>query len=210
MTQYMDTYQRWYLDQFPDRRTPLHNRANLGSRSKRLVTEPKVKIWVNPDYRPPKAVLAKGESVIAERPKHMSFNNDTYLISKSGGVDIQVKTSILSGPTNQKTVRSSVDGKTILTIAHQGSNENGSIPTQRSNVRNTHLKTVTGVAKPVQAYAQLTLSIPRDHFSLADVERIVSELVNFAFQAESSATALSNVSPDSSLTAVARLYAGEP
>ena len=203
----MDSYQRWYLDQFPDRRTPRMHRANPVLRAKRPAIGPKVRIWINPDYRPPSAVLAPVENAIADRPKHM-FNN-TFLISQQSITDAQVATSLINGPTNSKTVSSSADGKKILTIAHQMSNENGSIPTQRSNVRNTQLKTVTGVAKPVQGYAQLTISIPRDHFTVAEVQRLVNELVNFAIQSESTGSGASAVD-DSTLTAVARLYAGEP
>jgi hypothetical protein len=137
------------------------------------------------------------------------FNN-TVTLKAIGGEEISV--SLVDGPTNQKTVRSSADSKAILTIAHQGSNENPGFDTQRSNVRLTKsLETGTDTGKFVSGYVQLTMSLPKDTFDATEAKVMVAELLNFIVQGETPAGSVADTSVAAvNCAAVARLYAGEP
>lgn len=117
--------------------------------------------------------------------------------------------TLLDGPTNRKTVHGSADGMTRMDIAHQESNENPGLITQRSTVRITNSKEIEDSGKLVNGYVQLTLSVPRAEFSATDVQTLVAQLVNF-LTTPSGVYAEGLTAAASDLVAVPRLYAGEP
>lgn len=138
------------------------------------------------------------------------FNNDTRLANTvDGSAETIVSTALINGPANRKTERSSADGKTGLTIAHQESNENPGFPTQRSNVRINHVFDVAESDRTVNGYVQFTMSFPKDHVTAGQMSVLVAQLVNFLRHAENSSDEVLSVS-DSFWTAIPRLMAGEP
>lgn len=96
------------------------------------------------------------------------FHNDTTYI----------EVNKIEGPTNGRTKRRGDSGKLLQTTAHQLSNENGSIPTLRSNVRITEFKEIGDTGKSAQAYVQFTSSVPRDLFEVIDVQKLAARLIN--------------------------------
>lgn len=137
------------------------------------------------------------------------FNNTLNLASTSDALQ-NVGTAILDGPNNRKTVRGSADGKTILTIAHGESNENPGFVTQRSNVRNSLLKEVGDTGKSISAYAQLTISFVKEEVTAAELQTLISQLVNFLILAENTGNDEAVVTASQLITTVSRLAAGEP
>jgi hypothetical protein len=138
------------------------------------------------------------------------FNNSTHLANTAdGSAAVITATSIINGPTNRKTERSSADGKLALTIAHQESNENPGFPTQRSNVRISRVFDVAESDRTVVGYVQFTMSFPKDHVTVAQMTVLVAQLVNFLRHSENEADEVLAVDDDFWLS-VARLMAGEP
>lgn len=138
----------------------------------------------------------------------MSFLNTVVLVKTSGGSG-DIVTAIVDGPTNRKTLRSSADSLTVLSIAHQESKENGVIPTQRSNVRIETSKEVEDSGTFAVGYVQFTMSIPKGIFSVSDTKALVAQLINFLDQGDSSSPE-PVVDSGTDLGPVDRLYAGEP
>jgi hypothetical protein len=135
------------------------------------------------------------------------FSN-TVKLTSNDGTDHTVETVIIDGPSNMKTLRASADGKTVLAIAHQSSNENPGFTTQRSTVRVTKEKSSDDSDATTKCYVQLTTSVPKDQWSAAELATLVSQLVNFIFSAENGSANVSAV--DAEVLAVPRIYAGEP
>lgn len=138
----------------------------------------------------------------------MSFLNTVTLVVDAANAG-DVVTAIVDGPTNRKTIRSSADSLTQLTIAHQESKENGAIPTQRSNVRIETSKEVADTGTFAIGYVQFTMSIPKGVFSVVDTKVLVAQLLNFLDQGDNS-TPIPVVEAATDLSPIDRLYAGEP
>jgi hypothetical protein len=117
--------------------------------------------------------------------------------------------ALTDGPTNRKTTRSSADRTLQFTIAHQESNENTGFRTQRSNVRVTFSKEDVATGKSVDAYAQLTMSIPYDVVTVPETETIVAQLINFLLAPDRGGSDANSVLA-ADVNAPARLLAGEP
>jgi hypothetical protein len=126
------------------------------------------------------------------------------------GTGTPVNTSIIDGPTNGKTVRSSADGVIEVSIAHQESNENPGYDNRRSNVRITKLIEVSDTGKFVKAYAQFTLSIPHGVVDATVSAQITAQLVNFLVQAETASSEDADYVEAADFDSIPRLYAGEP
>jgi hypothetical protein len=132
---------------------------------------------------------------------------DNTLTLTDGAADIA--TAIIDGPAGRKTLRSSADGVTQLTIAHQDSNENPGYVTQRSNIRVSRSFEIEDTGKSVSAYAQLTLSVPKDTVDEAAAMKLIAMLVNFLALSEAGAFG-SAIMDSASQVGAKRLYAGEP
>lgn len=118
--------------------------------------------------------------------------------------------ALFDGPRDRRTERRAADaGQTTLTIAHSDSNENGKVPTQRSNVRVLTSKEIGDTELLAKAYAQLTLSVPKGIFTLADVQKLVAQLLNIVLVGDNTETAAA-IDGATGLYLVPRLYAGEP
>jgi hypothetical protein len=138
---------------------------------------------------------------------------DLSLFLPSHDDDTTLSVALIDGPTNQKTKRSgSNEGVPFeLTIGHQPSNENPGFPTQRSVVRLSTTKVDTETSKPVTAYAQVILSIPKDNFAPADISALMGRLIGFLMGAGASSLSPDSFNPTNSInTVINRLYAGEP
>lgn len=133
------------------------------------------------------------------------FGNSIKMVDATDTTEVV----IIDLPSNRRTVRSSTDGVYTLSIAHQESTENGAHLTQRSNVRLAKRIALDDTDATVTAYAQLTLSIPKDHITEAQTRNLVNQLVNFLQEAENAAEAGPSIA-DNGFDAVTRLYAGEP
>jgi hypothetical protein len=138
------------------------------------------------------------------------FNNTTQLYRNA--VDADTIVTALISNNGQRTVRAGDDGGlTELTIAHSASNENGVIPTQRSNVRVSFLKEIGDTDKLAKAYVQFTMSVPKGTFTSTEVQILAAELINFLCYGDSvlAASAVGAIQ-SSDVGSVPRLYAGEP
>ncbi|DAD51911.1 TPA_asm: coat protein [ssRNA phage Esthiorhiza.4_6] len=137
------------------------------------------------------------------------FDNIVKLVSiVDSDHKIVTSTAIGDGPAGRKTSRPSADGKTVLTIAHQDSNENPGFSTQRSTVRIARSFTSSDSDAVVTPYVQFTMSVPKDEVSVAQIEAMVNQLVTFLKSAENSAEA--SVHYDGDYSSIPRLWAGEP
>jgi hypothetical protein len=136
--------------------------------------------------------------------------NNTVYLAKSSTDGENIAVALIDGPTNQKTLRSSSDGRTQLSIGHQSSNENPGFVTQRSNVRISRSFEIEDTGKSVDAYAQLTLSVPRDEVTAAQLGELVCLLVNMLLTPNLAVDEDGQINGQASLPLVARLYAGEP
>jgi len=134
------------------------------------------------------------------------FNN-TVILVKQYGDGVGFDTSIINLGDGRSS-RADATGNEQLSIAQTESNENPGFTTKRSNVRILREKTLEGSGKTVKAYAQLTLSVPTDQVTVAEVQEIVTELINFIRYSEN-ATSMGLVAP-TDLLAIPRLLAGEP
>jgi len=131
------------------------------------------------------------------------FLNTVPLVSTGSTITV----ALIDGPTNQKTIRSSADGKTVLTIGHQETSENGkAIKTQRSNVRIELSKEIEDTGVSAKGYVQYNMSFPKDVFSAAEVRAAANKLVNFLFNEDATLES----ADDGALINVTRLYGGEP
>jgi len=119
----------------------------------------------------------------------------------------------ISGPTNGQTVRVgtllSNPGK--LTVSNLGtSSENGTVPTDRSNVRIAVSKEIGDTGKFVQGYVQFTMSIPKGFFTDTETAAMAAGLLNYlqdsALEAE---TEMAGAVLGTSMATVRRLYVGE-
>lgn len=137
------------------------------------------------------------------------FDNTVKLPSGNTGGDDLTVTSIIDGPSNRKTLRSSADGMLQFTIAHNESNENPGFVTQRSNVRIAQLIELDDTDKTLTAYAQLTLSFPKGYATTALMQSVVNKLVGFILMQENAGGDGSGLN-DTALASVPRLMAGEP
>jgi hypothetical protein len=141
------------------------------------------------------------------------FNNNTRLFYATGS---GLLSTLIDGPTNGRTVRSfagiSSGTTNSLTITHGESSENGSIPTQRSNVRVGISKEIEDSGKFAIGYAQLTIVTPTGVVTETEVRRLIAALVNFLTLTDIT----SEMDGDShgvqadDLAAVPRLLAREP
>lgn len=106
----------------------------------------------------------------------MSFNNTTTL--RVGGAVLN--TEIQSGPVNNRTVRVAADGSpVVLSIAHGDSNENGKVPSQRSNIRVALSKELGDTGTLILGYAQLTIMVPKGEMTETEIGIQIARLVNF-------------------------------
>jgi phage-related tail protein len=135
------------------------------------------------------------------------FNNTVKLAKNDAALD-HVEVSLIDGPTNRKTLRSSADGLTEFSIAHGESNENPGLVTSRSNVRVSLSKEIADTDKFATGYAQFTMSVPKGSFTAAEAAVIAGRLVNFLifgdFDEEGGQI------DATTMVALPRLYAGEP
>jgi len=119
-------------------------------------------------------------------------------------------TALVDGPTNRKTLRVSADGLTQVSIAHQESNENPGLVTQRSNVRLTKTKEVEETGVTAKAYVQLTISLPKTVFTATELKVMLAHLVNILTSADSESAYANNLEGPDVAAGSDRLYAGEP
>jgi hypothetical protein len=117
--------------------------------------------------------------------------------------------SLVDGPTNRKTLRSSADDTIQLSIAHTESNENPGIVTSRSNIRISLTKEVEETGKTVTGYAQFTLSLPKTQFTVANARELACALMTVLISGENTEAEAPIVVPNS-FVGVSRIYAGEP
>jgi len=133
------------------------------------------------------------------------FGNTTKL--KGNGATSE--TTLVDGPTNRRTIRTSADGNIQLTIAHNESNENPGFVNQRSNVRVEKRIPLDDTDKTLKAYAQLTFSFPKDHAVVADLTQLIEMLMNFVAHGEN-ADSYDLFTGTDTVAVVTRLFAGEP
>jgi hypothetical protein len=130
------------------------------------------------------------------------FLNTVSLQSTSATTSV----ALIDGPTNQKTLRSSADALTLLSVAHQETSENGKgIKTQRSNVRVQISKEIEDTGVSATGYVQFTMSLPRDVFTAADAQKAAAQLINFLLNEAGGCTVA-----NADCLSIPRLYAGEP
>lgn len=136
------------------------------------------------------------------------FANLVNLRSNQSGTQSTVATAIINGPENGGTLRRSIDG-TVLSIKHQSSNENGKTPSLRSAV--TIERPFTDDDGLVtKGYVRLITLTPVGKITVAQLAKLVNELVTFLKEGENP-TAEDPFASDSEFSAVlARLMAGEP
>jgi hypothetical protein len=133
------------------------------------------------------------------------FNDITLSTGTNEGVAV-----LIDGPTNRKTIRAF--GHKTVTIAHGDSNENNAagVTTQRSNVRINLDKEIEDSGKTASGYVQLTLSVPKDVITEAEVKTLVAQLLNFLMHGETPNSEEAKIVLTTDLDSVPRLYAGEP
>jgi len=102
--------------------------------------------------------------------------NDTLQL-RDDATALAVSLKSWLGP--QRTLRSSADGKTELTIGHQASNENPGYDTQRSVVRIQKSFEIEDSGKSVKAYVQFTMSVPKETVTANQMANLVAQLINF-------------------------------
>jgi hypothetical protein len=136
------------------------------------------------------------------------FNNNVKLVAGAASASNK-DTTLIDGPTNRKTLRSSASGELSFSLAHQESNENPGFTTQRSNVRVQLSKEVADTDKTVNAYAQLTISHPKETVTALEVRELIAFLVNF-LQYGDLADGTEAIMEASGAAACDRLIAGEP
>jgi hypothetical protein len=134
------------------------------------------------------------------------FNNT---VSLESATDTNVEVALVDGPTNRKTMRSSPGGDVEFSIAHQESNENPGVPTQRTNVRVSKTFAAIDLVPSAKAYVQFTISCPKEQVSLSSLRPLVDWLLNFLVHGEEPIDE-ELVTTDGATNALARLYAGEP
>jgi hypothetical protein len=122
---------------------------------------------------------------------------------------------LVDGPTNRKTIRSSVDSTGqpfVFTIGHQSSNENPGFDTTRSVVRLETTKVDPASGKPLTAYVQLVLSVPKVGTVFAPLDLTLLNLRLIAFlQTQGLAVPASSLDIGGTVSTVsARLFNEEP
>jgi hypothetical protein len=136
--------------------------------------------------------------------------NSVKVVHRLEGSSIVLDTAIIDGPSNRKTIRSSPDSLTGLTIAHQDSAENPGFTTQRSTIRIDQLFSSGDSDATAKGYVQLTTSIPKDLMSQADLAKLLGMLLSLVVNGENAGGSNWSTNDDTALTLAPRIYAGEP